>query len=341
MIQLTVVITCLVTRVLCYAVEEKVINPNFSYSIDTEKKAYAPCDAVYIDILLKNISDKVQDFYVNNTDSMTRINATFNKKPLLKTREANNDYYKYLFKITGQMVDPNQEIDLIHPASGLFDMTLAGKYTFQFERKMTDAPNESYVTSNTLVVEINEKLIVVPEFQGEKLWNDKRNELSIGIRTDQAVYKNLGNDQHGPVFLEIECVKNDDKISITELTENIFDTFELSLTLPGRSSDFRVMRDKYDDKEEAALTLYGQHLKATKSKQSPVFTTEKDKDKTVVLLNRIFDMSTSGIYGLSVKRKILDADGRQKIISSEILPIRLGESLTFQERTDLSEKEKK
>jgi hypothetical protein len=54
--------------------------------------------------------------------------------------------------------------------------------------------------------------------------------------------------------------------------------------------------------------------------------------EAVIVLNRIFDMSTDGIYGLIVTKKIKDQNGNEQTISTEPFPIRIGNRQTEEER---------
>jgi hypothetical protein len=164
-----------------------------------------------------------------------------------------------------------------------------------------------------------------------------QNNVSILLLTDKKQY----NDESGPIFLQI-VTQNGTKNNLKMVNDatNVFDVYNITVKTPGFNRDFRDTKERtegwYHDNvvTDAELTLYGKKLMSEKSKEPKQIVTVKPDEEvaeTVIVLNRIFDMSEDGIYGLIVSRKIIDENGKEQTVTSDPLPIRVGTALTQNE----------
>jgi septum formation topological specificity factor MinE len=182
------------------------------------------------------------------------------------------------------------------------------------------------------VVVDNNNSIKAIEFSDKKIPTiNSSSGISLSVVSDKSCY-----DNYGPVYLRLGTKNvSSDSVSMIIDTTNVFDVYELTLLTPGDNLDFRkpAAKDK-SDVQKVEYTLYGKKLLSEKSKTpKPTVTIKPNVEaaESVIVLNRIFDMSTDGIYGLLVTRKIIDAAGKEQTISSEPFPIRVGKRLTQDE----------
>jgi hypothetical protein len=212
-----------------------------------------------------------------------------------------------------------------------YDMSLDGEYFVSVEGCAYD------INKNSIILESNELRIVIDNSCSDNVTfsnSEKVQKISelgamIVLTTNQNFYK-----VPSPIYLRI-YTKNISKnnLSMIENTNNVLDTYNLILKIPGFNRDFRKPKRK-EDVQDAKLTLYGQKLVSEKSKNSkPVITVKPGEEvaETVIMLNRIFDMSEEGIYGLIVSRKFIDKNGKEQTVTSDPLPIRVGTALTQDE----------
>ncbi|MDR1479078.1 MAG: hypothetical protein LBJ00_09060 [Planctomycetaceae bacterium] len=221
--------------------------------------------------------------------------------------------------------------------NNLYDFTLDGEYSFFLKLPVKYDDNtgkEIFVESDVVKLIVDSKLVnlskvILPNLP--RAYSKPSHGVSISFVTDKQHYEN-----YGPVYTKI-ATKNvsNNPLSMIVDAGNVFDVYELTLLTPGRNLDFRkpALEDK-SDVGKVAFTLYGKKLLTEKSKTpKPIVAVNPNEEtaEAVIVLNRIFDMSTDGIYGLIVTRKIIDTAGKEQTISSEPFPIRIGWRLTTDE----------
>jgi hypothetical protein len=189
---------------------------------------------------------------------------------------------------------------------------------------------DNVVLSNELEIRIISSLNNTKIFTDvAKKWNKPEYRVTISLMTEKEKY-----EDYNPISIQL-ATKNIAKHNLSMPVDitNILDVYELMLKTPGLNRDFRKPKHK-DDVQDAKLTLYGQKLFSEKSKEpKPIVTVKPGEEvaETVIVLNRIFDMSEDGIYGLIVSRKIIDENGKEQTVTSDPLPIRVGTALTQDE----------
>ncbi len=218
----------------------------------------------------------------------------------------------------------------LEPINYVFDMTLDGKYIIKAESCLR-GNIDSHLVSNSLCIDISGDNLKRPEKISidKKQWHVTDNSnVAIALVTDKNHY-----EDYGPVFLQIS-MRNDSKSTflIPDSSSNIFDVYELVLFSPGQGRDYSRLSKNQTEKSD--MTLYGQNLFSSKTehkKYSSHVSQNEISYSKVLVLNRIFDMSTDGIYGLSVTGRIKDDSGKEQAIISKTIPIRIGGSLTQSE----------
>jgi hypothetical protein len=331
---------------------EQVINfppissANVKLITETEKCSFNYAELLQMELYLQNVSKNIGRVIYSDLQIIVQYNDDNSIKiPPLRCNETEYSLWKYqkwrsgFSRINSRVIEADKKLLLssVH-LNNLFDMTLEGTYnvfvTTSFEVfSTTQIDKIDIIKSNTLKLVIaNNDFTQSIKFFDKKLSVTKP---SHGI-SFLLVSDNLRYDNYGPVYFRI-ATKNvsDNPISMIVDTKNIFDVYDLVLLTPGGNRDFRkpAAKDKSDVKK-VDYTLYGQKLLSEKSKTPKPVVAVKPNEETaesVIVLNRIFDMSTDGIYGLIVTKKIIDANGKEQTISSEPFPIRIGQSLTQDE----------
>ncbi|MDR1269634.1 MAG: hypothetical protein LBK82_08920 [Planctomycetaceae bacterium] len=231
-----------------------------------------------------------------------------------KKRLKANDIKKYIF----------------NNLNNVYDFTLDGEYSFFLKLPIVydDKTGELiFVSSSAIKLTVDSRLVdlsKVIQANLPRVYSKSSHGVSISLVTDKQHY-----EDYGPVYLNV-ATKNvsDGTLSMIVDGKNVFDVYELVLLTPGDNLDFRkpAAEDK-SDVQKVAFTLYGKKLLAEKSKTpKPTVAVNSNEEtaESVIVLNRIFDMSTDGIYGLIVTRKIIDSTGKEQTVSSEPFPIRIG-----------------
>jgi septum formation topological specificity factor MinE len=323
------------------------------FSVTTVRTVYVPCEPIEIKINLENKAN-TRKFFWNDFRFIKVINSNLPHQ-VLKPLRKNKSIYN--FHKTGRwspspfepefIIQANEKvlIDTVD-VNHLYDMTLSGKYYIYHSTYLQSVVNNDtkYIDapSQKITIIINENTTntseVIPS-EVSSTYSKPSHGISLSIVSDKSWY-----DNYGPVYLRVGTKNISDKsISMVVDAKNVFDVYELTLLTPGGNLDFRKPAAKNKtDVEKVDYTLYGQKLLAEKSKTQKPTTTVNPNEETaesIIVLNRIFDMSTDGIYGLIVTRKIIDAAGKEQIISSEPYPIRIGKSST-QDEIDESVKQR-
>ncbi|MDR2440257.1 MAG: hypothetical protein LBE12_12935 [Planctomycetaceae bacterium] len=318
--------------------DEDIIDSRVTCKLISGKSSFSPCEVIDFTMELKNVDSTALTLIEESTGffSNTKIDAFYEDRPLLFTRHGIIAQKMSSWRIVGIDLIPDKPFNLKY--SGInqyFDMTLSGCYTFQFKREIDSHPQKTYAVSNKLAVNVTDELLQFPHnFPLDTKSHDKNH--CISLITNQEQYK-YGD----PIFLQVKTKNNKQKnISMTSKSVNIFDAYEMTLKTPGFNSDFRDTKERTEGAyhenvvTDAKLTLYGQKLFSEKSKESVPMVTVKPGEEvaeTVIILNRIFDMSEDGIYGLIVSRKFIDENGKEQTVTSDPLPIRVGTALTQDE----------
>jgi hypothetical protein len=324
---------------------------DMSFSITTPQTTYIPSEPIKINIGVKNKTN-TRKLFINSHIFIKVINRTL---PHIILRPLRKNYDIYHLYQTGRWSPPpvfssdfilqaNKEIVFSSVNINLlYDMTLSGTYYINISKDLTcvldNDTNKLAKNSTGVTITIKENTtdlskIIPSDVCG--IYSKPSSGVSISLVSDKQHY-----DNYGPVYLRV-TTKNVSKDSVSMIvdTKNVLDVYELTLLMPGNNLDFRKPDNKNkSDVQKVDYTLYGKKLLAEKSKTPKQTTQVKPNEETaesVIVLNRIFDMSTDGIYGLIVTRKIIDSAGKEQTISSEPLPIRIGQRMTQDEINEQS-----
>jgi hypothetical protein len=325
--------------------------------IAVSKNVFVPVEPVRIDVSMRNTASSARKYYTSSWRTMIGY-CKKNEKMRQPSDYISNVQLNPIFVNCEMLSEPNQF--LINNSIVInkeVDITLEGEYLIQmfhvdilnFENNKSEnniEPSENtdkismnmvkvkWTKSNVITIKINDSLVdfskVIPPNMS-RTFTKPLHGISFSLVSDNFRY-----DNYGPVYFRI-ATKNvsDNSVSMIVDTKNILDVYDLVLLTPGDNLDFRKpsKKDK-SDVQKVEYTLYGQKLVSEKSKTPKPLVSVKPNEETaesIFVLNRIFDMSTDGIYGLIVTRKIIDSTGKEQTISSEPFPIRIGQSLTQDE----------
>jgi hypothetical protein len=314
----------------------------------------SPHDRFEMVMYVKNCSNKTIKFCYNRyhpfaSSGVDIVNSEGKKIPMTKLGLRRMEFslqMSSLFFITlaPQDVTP---IRFWEPINKLFDMSLDGQYSISLKSHfIADYPLEAQSLKSKITISSDLQKIDKTFFlEKQNSWSKPQYGIQIFVVPNKNFF-----DTYGPIFIKLVSknlsMKN---LSMKSDVSNIFNTYELILKTPGLNRDFHKPKRK-NDVQDAVLTLYGQKLFSEKNKEPNTIVTVKPDEEvaeTVIVLNRIFDMSMDGIYGLIVSRKIIDENGKEQTVTSDPLPIRVGTALTqdeidqrIKERQEQENKEK-
>jgi hypothetical protein len=294
-----------------------------------------PGKILQVNYFIKNISNNLvtitKDRYRDLAENIIFTDCPI--VPLPKLRRLDRSWL--LSSYTRMELEPGKEKQLGCLFLNLaYDITLDGTYTFVLQQpiRWDQSHQIIYANSNALTIIVDNDLVdfsnvVFPD--SLKKWSKTSNDIIFSLVTDKQHYK-----EYESTYLRI-TTKNisTSSLSMVNNTKNVFDVYEITIKTPGLNHDFRRLESKGDVKK-VELTLYGKKLMSKKSKEPKPMVTVKPGEEvaeTVIVLNRIFDMSEDGIYGLIVSRKFIDENGKEQTVTSDPLPIRVGNALTQDE----------
>jgi hypothetical protein len=316
----------------------------FKLEIESSKPEYTAFDHIIISIITLNPTKECLKYfrYSNGTLFPYSGHIMYNNKiaiPLTKYGKNKQmgsltEFGKHVITVSQGQKSP----DFTVPINRYYDMSLDGIYNIKFKQYSDiyfekDSPND--LVSNDLIIKIDSSTVNIADIfsnDTKKNWGNQTQGITISAVTNQNHYKN-----YTPILLQI-ATKNIDNhvLKLVSDMDNIFNVYDLKLKTPGFNKDFRDTKERLEGwkyeyaVKDAALTLYGQKLFSEKSKEpKPIVTVKPGEEvaETVIVLNRIFDMSEDGIYGLIVSRKIIDENGKEQTVTSDPLPIRVGTAL--------------
>ncbi|MDR2641252.1 MAG: hypothetical protein LBC74_00495, partial [Planctomycetaceae bacterium] len=329
--------------------------------IAVQKNVFAPMESIDVTYTIKNTALETRIYFYSGLLFHTEccIKGNEIQPPCNEISPFSPTPSKFMM----ELIEPDQIFwDYTKIINHEHDMTLAGEYRIQMfhvdrnnfvkpqfliksaDNNSQDNTNKAdffdekykaeWVKSNIITVKVDDSLIdiskVIP-LQSPRVYSKPLHGVSISLVSDKRHYEN-----YGPVCLRVSTKNvSHDSVSMIVDAKNVLDVYELVLLTPGRNRDFRkpAAKDK-NDVQKVAYTLYGKKLLSEKSKTPKKTISVKPNEETaesVIVLNRIFDMSADGIYGLIVTRKIIDAAGKEQTILSEPFPIRIGQSSTQDE----------
>lgn len=338
--------------------------------VSVPQSAFACYSGQNIDIKysLENISAETKTFTYNRYDSVFN-HVILSHTPYdieIAATKRSAKVFPYFSSYSQKQIKAGEKIHMqLNTVNLYFDFSLDGTYELQINpRLMLGKVSQIQEVSFPELTRMNEivvasllsskiKIVIdnstvnfekVSSSMNKPAWIQYEHGISLSFQTDQTHYK-----EYGPVFLYL-ATKNGSHYDLSMATDmkNIFDSYELTLLTPGQSLDFRHRQEDNSRNgiihidptgpqkpvQKADLTLYGQKLMAEKNKMSMPAVTVKPNEtvaEKIIVLNRIFDMSEDGIYGLIVSRKFIDADGKEHTVVSDPLPIRIGKTLTMLE----------
>jgi hypothetical protein len=308
-----------------------------SISIQTSKEKYFICENIILNIDLKKTLNIDKEIWYNRRDSLFSmdieiVGSELSEVPLTMYGIRQKEFAYMLPSLTSFQFNKKNIISTTigEPINKIFDMTLGGKYFIKVKRQFDISSNLDKTISNVYEITIENKLEATGLFPPtSKKLIKKQFGVEMSFLLDQEHYK-----EYCPIYLKLatkNIAKNSLSMSIN--ATNFFDVYSLVLKMPGQNRDFRKSNGNGDVKE-AKLTLYGQKLFLEKSKEPKPMVTVKPGEEvaeTIIVLNRIFDMSEDGIYGLIVSRKFIDENSKEQTVTSDPLPIRVGTALTQDE----------
>jgi hypothetical protein len=303
-------------------------------SITVPKKDFIPGELVVIQICLQNTSSSIRAY----EEGMYRKFFIKSCKKGNEIQQPDTPFYDRRWGSSRRVfAESNKNImELKKIVNHENDLTLDGEYLVQVfhpELLTLDKPKTEWVPSNIIEISINSNLIDLSKVISSntpKKWIKLRSNIGISIVTERSSY-----EEYGPIYVQVTTknLSNNDNLLMPIDVTNVFNAYSLILKTPGLNRDFRKPRSSGGAKE-AKLTLYGQKLFSEKSKEpKPIVTIKPGEEvaETVIVLNRIFDMSEDGIYGLIVSRKFIDENVKVHTVTSDPLPIRVGTALTQDE----------
>jgi len=309
------------------------LHQKISISLTSNSVRIAPMTPLRLVSNIKNISNETLNLpifrHVSAIEYIDMTEQPTNNPHLLVRNKLSQSFKQGFVSLTNYELPPQG--NFVRECDDLqlyYDMSLDGRY--KLRSKLNKYADDIFSDELVLVVDSRlENLSTVFPLEMTGKWSKPQHGVLMSLTLSQEHY-----NEYGPVFLQI-VTKNSsfDNLSTLVKTGNVFDVYDLTLETPGPNRDFRKLKEKKDARS-AILTLYGQKLFSEKSKElktSVIVKPGEEFAKTVIVLNRLFDMSEDGIYGLTVSRKIIGADGKEQTIASDPLPIRIGTTLTQDE----------
>jgi hypothetical protein len=306
-------------------------------SILPVQSCISPHDHLEMVMYVKNCSDKTIKFCYNRyhpfaSADIDIVTSEGKKIPMTKLGTRRMEFPLLSLSFISLAPQNTAPIHFGEPINKLFDMSLDGQYFISLKSHfiITDHLLEAQSLKSKITIDNNlQKIDKALFLKKQDSWSKSQYGVQISIITDKHLY-----NEYGPIFIKL-ISKNISKKNLSMKSDvfNVFDAYELTLKTPSLNRDFRKSKHK-DDVQDAVLTLYGQKLfseKSKKPKSMVIVKPDEEVAETVIVLNRIFDMSEDGIYGLIVSRKFIDENGKEQTVTSDPLPIRVGTALTQDE----------
>jgi hypothetical protein len=262
-------------------------------SISSEKPAYAPGEAIVLDITFKNVGQKVVYHSLTHPMMIYDVDVTLpdgKPSPLTLYGEFGGDRRG---SGTARTLKPGEDMSAQIDLTRHFDITLAGTYTVSLATRVwTDAGyTKLEAKSNKLEIPVDESLRPDSGAAGteganaaKRTWGTAVEGQAVSITTDKTAY-----DMGEPVTLGI-CFKNLGQQDVKAVRKDPLGTYLLTVLDP--------------DGKPALRTLYGKEaIKADRAKNL-----EKLASGEVICdeikLNRLFDLTLRGVYTVSVQRPV-------------------------------------